>query len=575
VHHQFFLASSIFSKFSQLLYFSSVLESMLSYSSSSDPIDQWLHSNKSSQKKYFINQIPLGLLCDSATDFLDPSENSNNVIGQVILPNSSWGCRLCQLSFPSIQEHQEHYKSLDHLLNLKNHLKNEENGESNAAAANEEEEEGEDVSESSSDEDNEIPQGAAAAAVVAESSEGSVRKVYSNQTGTQYIFHPTESLWEYRVSDMIFGFPRGISSLEHLVTSPSPSSAASSSSVNHWTILSQTISYFHEKSHLICILILRSGKFAASIFDTSTGKSMIHKVFRRYTVRAKAGGSQSSHDSKGRKAQSIGSQLRRYGEQALREDIYKLLLSWKDFINNSSAIFLSLPKTMRSYIFHNDLPQDRDYPLKTTTDSRIKFLSFPVKNPIYEELCAVYEKCMMIHFTQFTSLDDPTAPTPGDANAGGDRKVDHRAIQDSNSKQSSSAPRPPNEAEVGLQQYSVAEELIQLQRACESSDIREVNSLLSELRTSMNEDHVNDPVSIESLATLLHIVAEKGDAKLVTLLLEFGASPEVKDIRSRTPYHLCKDKDTRDAFRRLPSSPPLSLSLSLFHCLLLVLILVE
>jgi hypothetical protein len=530
---------------------------MLPSQLSNDPIDDWLHSNKPSHKKYFINQIPLGLLCDS-TAFLEPSENENSIIGQVILPNSSWGCRLCQLSFPSIQEHQEHFKSLDHLMNLKNHLKKEENGDSSTAVTNEDDEE-EDVSESYSDEENEISQGAPAAiGSVAESPEGSVRKVYSNQTGTQFIFHPTNSLWEYRVSDMIYGFPQGIEHLTSLTTSSS--SPSPPSNVNHWTILSQTVSYFHEKTHFICILVLRSGKFAASIFDTSTGKSMIHKVFRRYTVRAKAGGSQSSHDSKGRKAQSIGSQLRRYGEQALREDVYKLLLSWKDFINNSSAIFLSLPKTMRSYVFHNDLPQDKDYPLKTTTDPRVRFLSFPVKNPIYEELCAVYEKCMMVHFTPFTS-PDPADPAP----ATDEGKEDHR-FHDDNTKQD----RPLQSETLSEEplQYSVAEELIRLQRACESSNVSEVNSLLSELKSSMNEDHVNDPLSIDSLATLLHVVAEKGDVKLVTLLLEFGASPEVKDIRSRTPYHLCKDKDTRDAFRRFPSPPsPLRIDQShlLFH----------
>ena len=49
----------------------------------------------------------------------------------------------------------------------------------------------------------------------------------------------------------------------------------------------------------------------------------------RYTIRAKRGGSQSSYDSGGRKAQSAGVSLRRYGELALREDVSALLKEWE------------------------------------------------------------------------------------------------------------------------------------------------------------------------------------------------------------------------------------------------------
>ena len=55
----------------------------------------------------------------------------------------------------------------------------------------------------------------------------------------------------------------------------------------------------------------------------------IHFSGSRYTIRAKRGGSQSSYDSGGRKAQSAGAALRRYGEQALREDTRALLKEWQ------------------------------------------------------------------------------------------------------------------------------------------------------------------------------------------------------------------------------------------------------
>jgi len=65
-----------------------------------------------------------------------------------------------------------------------------------------------------------------------------------------------------------------------------------------------------------CVLILRSGKFAGAVFEGET--VLEHKVFRRYTRRAKAGRAQSAHDKKGGKAQSAGAMMRRAGEEALK-----------------------------------------------------------------------------------------------------------------------------------------------------------------------------------------------------------------------------------------------------------------
>jgi hypothetical protein len=52
-----------------------------------------------------------------------------------------------------------------------------------------------------------------------------------------------------------------------------------------------------QNNSLWSVLLLQSGRFAITIFDRST--PILHKVFRHYTIRAKSGGSQSSHDNKG------------------------------------------------------------------------------------------------------------------------------------------------------------------------------------------------------------------------------------------------------------------------------------
>ena len=97
-------------------------------------------------------------------------------------------------------------------------------------------------------------------------------------------------------------------------------------------------------------------------------------------MRAKAGGSQSSHDGQGKNAKSVGAMLRRYGEQALTEDVRAILKDWSAHIQSCSSVFLSCPKTMRSVIFEEGL-KDKDTPLKRT-DPRIRLVPFMVSNSV-------------------------------------------------------------------------------------------------------------------------------------------------------------------------------------------------
>merc|ERR1712232_1204893 len=72
------------------------------------------------------------------------------------------------------------------------------------------------------------------------------------------------------------------------------------------------------------VLALSScGHFAGAIFDGPA--AIVHKTLHRYTSRAKQGGSQAAFDARGKKANSVGSNLRRYGQQRLGEDIQALL----------------------------------------------------------------------------------------------------------------------------------------------------------------------------------------------------------------------------------------------------------
>merc|ERR1740123_387393 len=71
------------------------------------------------------------------------------------------------------------------------------------------------------------------------------------------------------------------------------------------------------------VCALRSGRFAGAVFKGQ--QAVVHKAIQRYTIRAKSGGSQAAQDSSKKKIKSVGSNLRRHGEQRSREEIKELL----------------------------------------------------------------------------------------------------------------------------------------------------------------------------------------------------------------------------------------------------------
>ncbi|NXD78737.1 ANKZ1 protein, partial [Halcyon senegalensis] len=56
--------------------------------------------------------------------------------------------------------------------------------------------------------------------------------------------------------------------------------------------------------------------------------------------------------------------------------------------------------------------------------------------------------------------------------------------------------------------------------------------------------------------TLLHVAARAGKAEAVSLLLEAGADPALRDRQDRTPYCISADKRTRNAFRKFMVDHP-------------------
>lgn len=117
-----------------------------------------------------------------------------------------------------------------------------------------------------------------------------------------------------------------------------------------------------------------------------------HKTFHRYTTRRKQGGSQSVNDNAKGFAKSAGAQLRRYGEQALREvcsfscargafidgmqDIRALLADWKDDVDASELIWIRASvSNRRTFYDYDEAPFDK-------RDERLRTFPFPTRRPV-------------------------------------------------------------------------------------------------------------------------------------------------------------------------------------------------
>ncbi|KAL6304505.1 hypothetical protein BKA93DRAFT_915561 [Sparassis latifolia] len=105
-----------------------------------------------------------------------------------------------------------------------------------------------------------------------------------------------------------------------------------------------------------------------------------HKTFHRYTTRRKQGGSQSINDNAKSKAVSAGAMLRRYGEQALRDDIRNLLQDWAEDIENCERIWI------RASVSNRRIFLDYDGAVIHKGDDRLRTFPFPTRRPTQAEL---------------------------------------------------------------------------------------------------------------------------------------------------------------------------------------------
>ncbi|TXT12890.1 hypothetical protein VHUM_01291 [Vanrija humicola] len=115
-----------------------------------------------------------------------------------------------------------------------------------------------------------------------------------------------------------------------------------------------------------------------------------HKTFHRYTTRKKQGGSQGLNDNAKSKAVSAGAMLRRYGEQALQEEIRALLTEWQEDLELSERIFIRASTHGKKSFW------GYDGAVLSKNDERIRSFPFPTRRPTQQELIRVWHELVRV-----------------------------------------------------------------------------------------------------------------------------------------------------------------------------------
>ena len=283
----------------------------------------------------------------------------------------------------------------------------------------------------------------------------------------------------------------------------------------------------------VVVLLLRSGRFAGGVFEGE--RCLVHRACQRYTVRQGQGKAQSAQDKSKRKAKSMGAQLRRAGEQNLKEDIQTTILEWKDYIKRSCLILLSCPKAMKASLFSEPVQE-----VIAREDKRIRKIPFDVGRPTYESVCDSHEVLLNIAVRSADKPESVVEPRPEPFPTSEDAK----------------GPTVDNTRDDGEPKEDPMIPLTALHVASMDGNLPVVLELLS-------KDGDTKVINIDQLAgpdfmTALHYAAaatSKVDpgvaaACVLALLIQGHADPCAFDARNRPPYFLATHDTVREAFRK-------------------------
>lgn len=279
----------------------------------------------------------------------------------------------------------------------------------------------------------------------------------------------------------------------------------------------------------------KGNKGTAEQLQLQSVRLLAHKTFHRYTTRRKQGGSQSAMDDAKGKANSAGSTLRRYNEQALGKDIEELMEEWKPLLDQCSSIFIRGSgkggKNARGTGLIVRDPKDPKAIIKTG-DSRVKMIPFGTKRPTVMELKRAWCELTYLKITNMPEVERSAIERRKRRDEMLSKSKDSTKVED---KELEELVKLSNEA-VSILKKSKAPALIMFIK--KNNKKFNVNSLLEP-----QEQYKMTP-------TLLHYASKKGLSFMVqTLIVQLKADPTFQNAIGKTAYEVALDKETRYSFK--------------------------
>lgn len=246
-----------------------------------------------------------------------------------------------------------------------------------------------------------------------------------------------------------------------------------------------------------------------------------HKTFHRYTTRRKQGGSQSAMDQAKGKANSAGSDLRRYNETALKMDIKNLLTEWEPYFKNCENIFLRATNINERKSFTGNKEIKRN-------EQKLKSFPFTTGRPTVAEL-----KRSWCELSYLKKVEKPK-PLP----------IKQAAVIPENSTAPLSEVQQSQKEESPEERYT--KELLQLLKRAKAplllAYLRK-HDLDANFRLAPKSQHAATP-------TMLHFASQQGLRQMVTILISnMKCDPCIKNEFGRTAWDLAKTDDVRYAFQ--------------------------
>ncbi|KAL1710752.1 hypothetical protein EV121DRAFT_285179 [Schizophyllum commune] len=269
-----------------------------------------------------------------------------------------------------------------------------------------------------------------------------------------------------------------------------------------------------------------------------------HKTFHRYTTRRKQGGSQSLNDNAKSKAVSAGAMLRRYGEQALRDDIRGLIDEWAEDIAACERIWIRASTSNRKiFLDYEGASIDKG-------DPRLRTFPFPTRRPTQAEISRCLQELVRVKISHFTeeelqAQDEAAKPKP--------RPVAAAPV----------APPPvekPKAPKLSPEEEALRDKWTRLLDMITRGRLEPLQSFFAREGANLGgPDAVIPAWAPESRAarTLLQLATREGQVDVVRWLLEdAGADPTIPDADNRTAYDLARTREVRDVFRRAAGDMP-------------------